>query len=169
VGEGGCLRAGKDGKGEELFCAGAGGGRVGWEVLKLLRRIWRLWAGAGDGLVDSSAASWVAWVWVWLGFVSGLKIRGQPFRRMQGISSTLQYLCGGFVWSYGCSINSKPQSWFPCRTQPSIPRPVVLPCPSTVVLVSLDQCHWHCTHPTSTTVKIFLGPYPSISPFRLRC
>ena len=36
VGEGGCLRAGKDGKGEELFCAGAGGGRVGWEVLKLL-------------------------------------------------------------------------------------------------------------------------------------
>ena len=29
------LRVGKDGKGEE-FCAGAGGSRVGWEVLKLL-------------------------------------------------------------------------------------------------------------------------------------
>ena len=32
---GGGLRAGKNGKGEE-FCAGASGGRVGWEALKLL-------------------------------------------------------------------------------------------------------------------------------------
>ena len=92
------MRAGKDGKGEELFCAGAGGGRVGGSETSH-GAFRRLWASASDGLVDSTTASWVAWVWVWvwLVFVGGLRIRGQPFRRMQGIWLTLQYLCGSFV------------------------------------------------------------------------
>lgn len=65
--------------GEELFCASAGGGRVGGPETSH-GASGGFGNGAGDGLVDSTAASWVARVWVWLVFVGGLRIRGQPFR-----------------------------------------------------------------------------------------
>ena len=59
--------------------------------------------GASGGFGPALVMAW--WIRVWLRgllrfgivFVGGLRIRGQSFRRMQSISSTLQCLCGGFI------------------------------------------------------------------------
>ena len=54
-----------------------------------------------------SAASWVAWVRVWLVFVGGLRIRVQPFSRSGGYRVFRRrfsiYVEVSF-WSYGCSL-----------------------------------------------------------------